>query len=153
MLARVLPIAALAALVVAAAPAAGAVIPIRGAYSGTTTAGESFSMVVSTKKTGPRLRPKVKRTARVSFVTGAVPVSCNSGPAHSEEVHFPGPLRVKRNGRFAVTGVAESGSGRVTTKAAGRFTGRRTASGTLSYRGGFAGEFCSGAIAWTATRE
>jgi hypothetical protein len=110
-------------------------------------------MVVATKKTGPKLRPKVKRRARVSFVTGAVPVSCNSGPDRSEEVGFPGPLGVKRNGGFAVAGVAQGNGGRVTTRVAGRFTGRRMASGTLSYRGGFFGEFCSGAITWTATRE
>ena len=146
-------LAALTALVLASAPAAGAAIPIRGAYSGTTAAGEPFSMVVATKKTGPKLRPKVKRRARVGFVTGAVPVSCNSGPDRSEEVGFPGPLAVKRDGRFAVTGVGQSSDGRVTTKVAGRFTARRMASGTLSYRGGFAGEFCSGAITWTATRE
>jgi hypothetical protein len=89
----------------------------------------------------------------VGHVTAAVPVSCNSGPGRSVEVGFPGPVEVKRNGHFSRTGVAQSSDGRVITKVVGRFTRRRMASGTLWYRGGFAGEFCSGAITWSATRE
>ena len=147
-------VAALAAFVFASASAAAAVIPIRGAYSGATAAGEPYSMMVRTKKTGPRRRPKLKRKASVGRVMAAVPVSCGSGENRSEEVGFPGPLHVGRKGRFGITGIAQSiDGGRVTTKVAGRFTGRRRASGTLSYRGGFAGEFCSGAITWAAKRE
>jgi hypothetical protein len=146
-------VAALAAFVLASASATGAVTPIRGSYSGATTADEPFSMVIKTKKAGPRLRPKSKRIASVGDVMSAVPVSCNSGENRSERVGFPGPLHVGGSGRFGVTGIAQSNdSDRVTTKVAGRFSGRRRASGTLSYRGGFAGEFCSGAITWTATR-
>ncbi len=145
-------VAGIVAFVFASASGAGAVIPIRGAYSGATAAGEPYSMTAWTKKTGPRRRPKLKR--KVGRVMAAVPVSCDSGENRSEEVGFPGPLRVRRNGRFGVTGTASSiDGGRVTTKVAGRFTGRRRAAGRLSYRGGFAGEFCSGAITWTATRE
>jgi hypothetical protein len=145
-------VAALAAFVFASASGAGAMIPIRGAYSGATAAGEPYSMIVRTKKTGSRRRPK--RKAKVGRVMAAVPVSCGSGENRSEQVGFPGPLRVRRNGRFGVTGIASSiDGGRVTTKVAGRFMGRRRAAGRLSYRGGFAGEFCSGAITWTATRD
>jgi hypothetical protein len=146
-------VAALAAFVVASASAAGAVTPIPGSYSGTTAADEPFSMVIKTKRVGPRLRPKFKRIASVGDVTAAVPVACSTGENRSEPVRFPGPLHVGRKGRFGVTGIAQSIDGdRVTTKVAGRFTGRGRASGTLSYRGGFAGDFCSGAITWTATR-
>jgi hypothetical protein len=145
-------VAAFAALVFASASAAGLVIPISGAYSGATAAGEPYSMTVSTRKTGARRRPK--RKVSVGGVMAAVPVSCSSGENRSEEVGFPGPLNVGRNGRFGRTGTAASiDGGRVVTKVAGRFTGRRRASGRLSYRGGFSGEFCSGAITWKATRD
>lgn len=144
-------LAASAAFALASTSAAGAVTPIRGSYSGATAAGQPFSMVIKSKKAGSRLRPKFKRISSVGDVMAAVPVSCNSGENRNEPVGFPGPLHVGRKGRFGVTGIAQSNDGdRVTTKVAGRFTGRRRVSGTLSYRGGFGGEFCSGAITWTA---
>src|SRR5919106_1006805 len=115
----------------------GAPPPLPRAYSGATAAGEPYSMIVRTKKTGSRRRPK--RKAKVGRVMAAVPVSCGSGENRSEQVGFPGPLRVRRNGRFGVTGIAESIDGRVRTKVAGRFTGRRRAAGRLSYRGGVSG--------------
>jgi hypothetical protein len=144
-------VAALAAFVFASASAAGEVIPARGAYAGATAAGEPYSMIVRTKKTGPRGRPK--RKTSVGDVMAAVPGSCDTGENRSEEVGFRGPLHVGRRGRFRRTGVSQSIDSRVKMKVAGRFMGRRRASGRLSYRGEFAGEFCSGAITWTATRE
>jgi hypothetical protein len=150
---RIVTVAALATLVLASAPAAGSVVPVRGAYSGATIAGETFSFGVVTKKAGPKLRPEINRLAWVRGVLGAVPISCNSGLRRSQEIGFPGPLQVGRNGRFGVAGVARQLDGdRVITRVDGRFTARRVASGRLSYRGGFDGEFCSGKVRWTAKR-
>jgi hypothetical protein len=135
------------------APGADPVVPVRGAYSGKTAAGEAFSMVVKTKKAGPGKRREVKRTAGVGAVDAAIPITCNSGPGRSEEVGFPGPLEVGRNGRFGTKAFSQQIDGdRVNMTIAGRFTGRRVASGKLTYRGGFDGEFCSGAVKWAATR-
>jgi hypothetical protein len=149
-------IVGLIALLLAAVPAAGAAVPIRGDYSGTTAAGAPFSMNVSklvTRKPGSDGRKvKVKRTL-VGFVKGAVPISCASGEQRSQEVGFPGPLHVKTEGAFSRTGIGSGGNGRVTTKVVGRYTGKRAASGSFTYRGGFFGESCTGEIAWTATRE
>jgi hypothetical protein len=144
---------ALGALLAASPPAADGVTPVGGAYSGATAAGVPFSMSVEVKKPGPKLRPRFKRLASVGHVRAAVPISCRSGEQRSESVGFPGPLHVGRIGRFGVRGIARSRDGeRVTTKVTGRFTGRRKASGTLSYRGGFDGEFCKGEVAWKASR-
>jgi hypothetical protein len=147
--------AGLAALVLVAVPVAGAAIPIEGTYSGATAAGEPISMRVSVnvkpKRQADGTREKVRRVL-VKAVMSAVPISCNSGSARSEAISFPGPLQVKGDGRFSRTGVGTGPAGKVTTKVAARFTGPRVASGTFTYRGGFFGEFCTGAVAWTATR-
>jgi len=135
----------------AAAGAAGPVIPRAGDYSGTTAAGEPLSFEVETRKAGPKLRPRIKRLAWVGFLRGAIPISCNTGPDRSASAGFPGPLGIGRKGRFARKGVGSSTAGRVITWVTGRFTGRRRATGTLTYRGGFNGEFCSGRTTWTAT--
>ena len=141
------------ALALAAAPAAGAAIPRHGTFTGTTAAGEPVSFAVGGKTTRSRKRPKPRRLTWVSFVKASVPVTCRIEGAHSEEVSFPGPLGVGRKGRFARAGFSHGPGNRVyvTTRVFGRFTSKRRASGTFSYDGGLAGEFCEGKVAWTAT--
>jgi hypothetical protein len=112
-------------------------------------------MRVSTKKTGPKLRAKgINRTAQTHYVEAAIPISCDSGASRSEDIRFPGPLGI-RSGRFRATAWGESTvkSNWGTMRIIGRFTTRRKASGTLTYRARWDGEFCSGSTTWTATRE
>lgn len=143
----------LVALAPAAAGAAGPLIPVQGHYTGT-AAGEPFSMRVSTKKTGPKLRAKgINRTAETHFVEAAIPISCDSGASRSEDIRFPGPLGIRR-GRFRATAFSKSTvkSNWGTMRIIGRFTTRRKVSGTLTTRSAWAGEYCAGSTTWTATR-